>query len=129
MPPQNRVAVDRLLSACARGDRATAQTILHAHPGIVGRLTGHDRRVLVEAAERGHNPSPDWAATVQTLLEAGADPAHTWTGGEFPSKDVAKLLVQHGIDIPGKDPAAMRHTLGLMPDEPTEPTEPTEQTG
>ncbi|HEX6683923.1 MAG TPA: ankyrin repeat domain-containing protein [Candidatus Limnocylindrales bacterium] len=184
-------AVDGFLSACARGDRAAAETMSHAHPGIVRRLTDHDRRVLVEASERGnteavqlmldlgfpadqrggpdavtalhaaahsgsaqvvgvliragadleardrgrnasplgwavlgsarrlgHNPDPDWVATVRTLLDAGADPAHAWSGDEFPGKDVARLLVQRGIDIPGKDPAAMRHALGLDPEQP-----------
>jgi len=31
----------------------------------------------------------------------------------FPSKDVARLLVERGIDVPGKDPSAIRHGLGL----------------
>jgi len=52
-------------------------------------------------------------ATVRLLLDAGADPALAWAGRAFPSKEVARLLVSRGIDVPGKDPAAMRHGLGL----------------
>ena len=52
-------------------------------------------------------------ATVGLLLDAGADPALAWAGRAFPSKEVARLLVSRGIDVPGKDPAAMRHGLGL----------------
>jgi hypothetical protein len=32
------------------------------------------------------------------------------------AKPVARLLVERGINVPGKDVAAMRHSLGLNPE-------------
>jgi ankyrin repeat protein len=69
--------------------------------------------VVGSRAGLGHNPDPDWVGTVRTLLDAGADPAQAWAAGEFPSLDVARLLVERGINVPGKDVDMMRHSLGL----------------
>ena len=50
-------------------------------------------------------------ATVRLLLDAGADPEQAWAGNAFPSVEVARLLVERGIDMPGKDPDIMRRKL------------------
>lgn len=33
----------------------------------------------------------------------------------FPEREVARFLVERGINVPGKDIAMMRHSLGLGP--------------
>jgi ankyrin repeat protein len=69
--------------------------------------------VIGSGRRLGHNPRPDWPATVRALLDAGADPEQAWSGDTFPSRDVARLLVERGINVPGKAVAAMRWSLGL----------------
>jgi len=63
----------------------------------------------------GHDPEPDRVDAVRALLDAGADTDQAWAGGGFAEVDVARLLVERGINVPGKDVAAMRHSLGLDP--------------
>jgi hypothetical protein len=69
--------------------------------------------VIGSGLRLGHNPHPDRVVTVRALLDAGADPDQAWAGQTFPEVAVARLLVERGIDVPGKDIAAMRHSLGL----------------
>ncbi len=71
--------------------------------------------VVGSRAGLGHNPHADWVGTVRALLDAGADPAQAWAAGEFPSMDVARLLVERGINVPGKDVGMMRQSLGVDP--------------
>ena len=42
--------VDRLLGACRRGDRATAERILARRPGLLASLTDEDKAVVCDAA-------------------------------------------------------------------------------
>lgn len=42
--------VQRLLAACATGDRSSAERLVAADPGIVSRLTGSQRRVIADRA-------------------------------------------------------------------------------
>jgi ankyrin repeat protein len=162
--------VDEFLGACARGDRAGAQLLLKADPGLMSRLAAPDFAVLVDAAEYvgvepvalmldlgflinvrravdgatalhaaayggradlvrlliaagadleardtafdstplpwasvgsgnppRHAPDGDWVATIQALLDAGADPDGAWITSKPPSDEVAALLLAHGI--------------------------------
>lgn len=58
----------RLLAACAKGDRAAAQALIAAHPGIVASLT-RDQMGLI--ADRAH--ANDTGA-VSLMLDLGFDP-------------------------------------------------------
>lgn len=53
----------------------------------------------VGSGERsGHNPDPDWVATVRALIDAGAATDHNpWVAGKPPDDDVAALLLSLGI--------------------------------
>jgi ankyrin repeat protein len=73
--------------------------------------------VIGSGLRLGHNPHPDRVATVRALLDAGADPDQAWAGATFPEVAVARLLVERGINVPGKDIAAMRRSLGLDPEQ------------
>ncbi|HZM74412.1 MAG TPA: ankyrin repeat domain-containing protein [Candidatus Limnocylindrales bacterium] len=69
--------------------------------------------VIGSGRRLGHHPEPDRVATVRTLLDAGADPEQAWAAGVFPELEVARFLVERGLNVPGKDVAMMRHSLGL----------------
>jgi len=54
----------------------------------------------------GHAPSPDWVATVRTLLAAGASTEGVWVADKPPGEDVAAVLHAHGVAAPDEeDPA------------------------
>jgi hypothetical protein len=49
----------------------------------------------------GRCPNPDWVATIQLLINAGASIEDAWlTGAKTPSRDVAELLRAHGVSEP-----------------------------
>jgi ankyrin repeat protein len=60
-------SVERFLSACLRYDRAGAQRLLAADPGMLARLTEAERGAIVTAAERGDT------GAVQLMLDLGFD--------------------------------------------------------
>jgi len=62
--------VDRLVAACARGDRATAESLLAAHPSLRDEITDAHYVALHQAAEQGE------LAALTLLLDAGFDPNH-----------------------------------------------------
>lgn len=45
----------------------------------------------------GHDPNPDFVATVRALIDAGAVTDGAWIGGKPPSPEVAELLRGYGI--------------------------------
>ncbi len=45
----------------------------------------------------GHNPAPDWVATVRVLIESGASTANVSWDSKPPSDKVADFLRAHGI--------------------------------
>ena len=59
----------RLLLACHEGDAEQARAIVRDHPGIVGGLSGADRRALTDQAWTGNAPA------VAVMMELGFDPA------------------------------------------------------
>ena len=57
----------RLLAACARADRATAQAIVNSHPGLVASLRPEDMRVIADKAADSDT------AAVELMLDLGFD--------------------------------------------------------
>lgn len=51
----------------------------------------------------GNAPHPDWTATTQALIAAGASLDGAWIDGKPPSPEVAQLLAAHGIHEPDGD--------------------------
>ncbi|MBO3751682.1 ankyrin repeat domain-containing protein [Streptosporangiaceae bacterium NEAU-GS5] len=111
-------AATALHAAARAGSADVVQILLAAGADVDARDSIGDASPLswgvVGSGRRlGHNPHPDWAAAVRALLDAGADTRQAWAGDTFPSIDVARLLVERGINVPGKPVAAMRRSLGL----------------
>ncbi len=109
-----------LHTAARSGSVEVVRLLINAGADLEARDRVTDATALswavVGSSQRlGHSPHPDWVATVRTLLDAGADPAQAWAAGEFPGREVARLLVARGIDVPGKDVDMMRRSLGLDP--------------
>lgn len=50
----------------------------------------------------GRAPSPDWPATVQILIDAGAVLEGAWFEGKRPSPEVGALLSRYGVH-PGQE--------------------------
>jgi ankyrin repeat protein len=59
--------VDRLVAACSRGDRSTADDLLRAQPTLGGAIAGEHYAALYRAAER------DDANALETMLSCGFD--------------------------------------------------------
>ena len=59
----------RLLLACHEGKRDEARAIVDAHPGIIDRLSGADRRALTDEAWSANAPA------VELMMELGFDPS------------------------------------------------------
>lgn len=60
--------IDRLVAACGRGDRAGAEGMLAARPGLRGEIGSEHYIALIQAAERGD------VAVIECLLACGFDP-------------------------------------------------------
>jgi ankyrin repeat protein len=98
--------VDRFLDACLRADRATARQRAVDDPGLLGRLTGDDHKVLVRAADYGDLDA------VRLMLDLGfpAD-VHAGVDGATPlhaaaaagSVEVVRLLIGRGADLDARD--------------------------
>jgi ankyrin repeat protein len=99
-------AVDRLVAACSRGDRAAALALLAADPGLTDQLTEDHYVAFHRAAERGDVPALD------TMLAAGFDPnrpdqsigktaLHSAAMAGRP--DAVRLLLEHGASVHARD--------------------------
>ncbi|HEX7980641.1 MAG TPA: ankyrin repeat domain-containing protein [Gemmatimonadaceae bacterium] len=60
--------IDRLVSACARGDRIAAESLLAAHPSLREEITDAHYVALHQAAEQGN------VVALALLLDCGFDP-------------------------------------------------------
>jgi ankyrin repeat protein len=60
--------VDRLVSACSRGDRAAAEAMLRAHPGLDRQIASEHYGAFYRAAERND------VRSLETMLACGFDP-------------------------------------------------------
>ena len=91
--------------AAAAGSVATVRLLLERGADIEARDTSWDSTPLEWAAvgsgmRLGHDPDPDWAATVSALLDAGASTAGITLSPEDqkpPSPEVAALLRARGV--------------------------------
>lgn len=97
--------LDEFVSACARGDRATAESMLGAHPNLRAEL-GHEHHLLLHrVAERGD------AAVLETMLACGFDPQvkdadnvtpiHRAAMSGYPA--CVRILLAYGADVNALD--------------------------
>ena len=96
----------RLIAACAKGDRAAAQAIAAAHPGVIASLTPAQSRVM---AHRAHAND---AAAVALMVDLGFDPLVRGAEGWEPIRWAAfhgnaamtRVLLEHDPPINVPDP-------------------------
>ena len=92
-------------AACARGDRALAERMLNARPGLRGELKPEHHLMLHRAAEAGQ------AGVLETMLACGFDPGvadkdrvtplHRAAMAGYP--DAVRVLLAFGADVNAKD--------------------------
>ena len=98
--------VDRLVAACSRGDRATVDRLLAAHPGLPGEISDDHYITFHQAAERGDVPA------LAAMLACGFDPnrpdqsigktaLHSAAMAGWP--DAVRLLLAHGASVTIRD--------------------------
>ncbi len=98
--------VDRLVAACSRGDRPTAESMLAARPQLRDEIAPEHYLVLIQAAERGD------AAALDVLLlcgfdinrgddEIGKTPLHAAAMEGWP--DAVRMLLAHGASVTVRD--------------------------
>lgn len=91
-----------LHAAAASGSAGTVRLLIRRGADLEARDATWDSTPLVWATvgsglNLGHDPGPDWPATVQALIDAGASTEDAWVGGKPPSDEVAAVLRGHGV--------------------------------
>jgi ankyrin repeat protein len=95
-----------LHAAASAGSADVVQLLIHRGADIHARDTTFGGTPVVWASvgsgmRLGRCPNPDWVATIQLLINAGASIEDAWlTGAKTPSRDVAELLRAHGVSEP-----------------------------
>lgn len=100
-----RTLLERFVSVCARGDRPSAEALLHSHPELRGQLTKTHHLMMHVPAERGD------AAVLETMLECGFDPNVRDHDGVTALHraamagrvDAARVLLAHGASVHALD--------------------------
>jgi ankyrin repeat protein len=99
-------AVDRLVAACSRGDRATVDTLLADNPGLHNEVSDDHYITFHQAAERGDVPA------LEAMLACGFDPSrpdqgigktalHTAAMAGWP--EAVRVLLAHGASVTVRD--------------------------
>jgi len=104
-PREAQRMLDAFRSAVAHAEDAEDRVLLHRGADVDARDETWDSHPVVWAAigsseQHDLNPHPDWAGTVQALLEAGANAADVTLSPDEdhqPSPEVAALLKQATI--------------------------------
>jgi ankyrin repeat protein len=97
---RNEFGETPLHAAAAAGDVDTVRLLLEHGAELDARDANFDGTPLgyatVTSGEH-RNTNGDWVATVQLLLDAGADRTGVWVADRPPSEDVAEVLRSYGI--------------------------------
>jgi ankyrin repeat protein len=98
-------ALERFIAACARADRAAAQAMLDAQPGLQTQLRPEHHLMLHRPAESGN------AAVLETMLACGFNrdardhdnvtPLHRAAMAGYP--DAVRVLLKFGADVDARD--------------------------
>src|SRR5262249_22091890 len=97
--------LERFVAACARGDRATAESMLQTNPGLRSELQREHHLMMYVPAQRGD------AAILETMLACGLDPNvndgdgvtvlhHAAMAGRV---EAVRVLLQHGAAVNALD--------------------------
>lgn len=97
--------VDRFAAACMRADAATANALLHEHPGLPKQLGPEHQGALLLAAAR------DDAPALETMLQCGFDPNWADEAGQTAlhaaahdgRTEAVRVLLNHGASVHLKD--------------------------
>ena len=97
--------LERFIAVCARADRAAAETLLAAHPGLRSELRPEHHVMLHRPAESGN------AAVLDTMLACGFDPDAKDKDGVTPLHraamgghvDAVRVLLDRGADVGALD--------------------------
>ena len=100
--------VTALHAAAGSGAAETVRLLIDRGADIEARDTTWHGTPLAWATvgsglDLGRNPNPDWVATVQTLIDAGAAVEGAWVHDKAPSAQVADLLRTHGVGGENED--------------------------
>ncbi|HXJ29883.1 MAG TPA: ankyrin repeat domain-containing protein [Gemmatimonadales bacterium] len=99
-------AVDRLVAACSRGDRATVDSLLAVNPGLRNEISDDHYITFHQAAERGDVPA------LEAMLACGFDPnrpdqgigktaLHSAAMAGWPG--AVRVLLAHGASVTVRD--------------------------
>jgi hypothetical protein len=107
-------AAQRLLAACAVGDRVAAEAVVAAHPRLVAKLTSDQMRLIVDRAHANDG------AAVALMLDLGFDPLARGVDGWEPIRwgafhgnaEMVKALLAHDAPIAVPDPTYGGTPLG-----------------
>jgi ankyrin repeat protein len=97
--------IDRLLGACIRNDRETANAILAAQPGLANELDLEDCEAIVRLAGRNKLDTMRMMAGLGFHLtsrgESGSTPLHVAAWHGYP--DMVRLLLDNGAPVNARD--------------------------